>query len=316
MRKAVLFVCISAGLISSETHLPFVSCDLRGQLGNQLFQIATTLAYAWDHHAYPIFPVLEDEDNPNPVFGLKYNRERIFFRLDASKPTRPFMHFYGNWEAVWHDPSPIPFYPDLQLRGYQMSWRRFDHYRERLLEIFAPSAKISAYLKDKYGELIAHPKTVALHVRTYSLRLHNSKQFPFLGLEYYRKAMELFPVDAVFVVFSDRINWCKKHFSQLAKTIIYIENNDRIEDFFLMSMMKHQIIANSTFSWWAAYLNKNPDKIVVAPSSYMHPDIYAYPLRQPNDFYLPNWQMVRPDYDQPYPEDMTLYDTTQSSDGN
>lgn len=124
------------------------------------------------------------------------------------------------------------------------------------------------------------------------------------------------PPDAIFVVFSDRINWCKKHFPALEKTFVFIEGNDPIDDLFLMSMMKHHILANSSFSWWGAYLDKSRGKIVVAPESWMHPDLYPYPLRHPNDFYLPDWIMAAPDFSAPYPADMTSYDVTQSLDGD
>ena len=289
---------------------------MRGQLGNQLFQIATTLAYAWDNDAHPIFPDLNIEDQRDSSFGLRYNRDRFFFRLDASEPSRPVNNLYGNWDIPWHNSDFIPFQEDLRLVGYLMSWKRFNHYRDKILEILSPSPAVLSHLTKKYSDLISNPHTVSVHVRTYAPHLHTSKVLPFLGLEYYRRALERFPSDSTFVVFSDRINWCKVHFPALGKSFIFVEGNDRVEDLFLMSMMRHHIIANSTFSWWAAYLSQNPNKIIVAPESWMHPDTYAYPLRQPNDFYLPDWLMVGADYGQPYPEDMTWYDQTNSLDGN
>ena len=85
------------------------------------------------------------------------------------------------------------------------------------------------------------------------------------GKEYFQKAISLFSQDALFVVFSNDINWCKTNLQGLAKNLIFIENEPYYHDFYLMSLCKHQIISNSSFSWWAAYLNRNPDKIVIAP---------------------------------------------------
>ena len=290
---------------------PYVTSNLQGQLGNQLFQIATALAYAWDFDAIPVFPDLNRHD-----FRLSYHRDRIFFRLSAKTPSRLFIKTFN--ESSWDSPTRIPNYnADIQLNGYFSSWAHFDHYRQRILEKFAPSDAIEDYLQAKYGDLISHPNTVSLHVRTFNYMIHHTKTHPFLGLEYYQMAIQLFPPDTIFVIFSDRINWCKQHFPQLNNNFVFIEGNDAVADLFLMSMMKHHIIANSTFSWWGAYLNHNPHKIIVAPKSWHHPDLGIAPEPQPNQFYFDDWIVLSPNYDEPYPEDMTWYDhTTQSLDGN
>jgi len=280
--------------IITNQDLPYVTCDIKGGLGNQIFEIATTLAYAWDYGAHAVFPDL-NPDNSN----VRSPHRTFFFRLDTSIPARPFSATYQ--EMSWHSSEIIPFREDQKLIGYFQSWRRFDHYRDKLLELLAPSESVLSNLKQKYGELLSHPNSVGIHVRTFARWLHEEKMHSFVGLEYYQRAMDRFPPDTLFVIFSDRINWSKKHFSKLEKSCVFIESNDEIEDFFLMSMMKHQIIPNSTFSWWAAYINRNPDKIVIAPEQWA-------PFAPSNEFYLPDWQLVPANYEDPYPADMTDYD--------
>lgn len=311
---ALFFVFAPTRQISSEETpeyrvSPYVTCDLRGGIGNQLFQIATTLSYAWDYDAIAIFPDLNRSDS-----NLSFHRNEIFFRLDASGASRPFLSSFQ--ESTWHSSEKIPFQYDQKLFGYFQSWKHFDHHRDRILSVLAPSQSVLSYLTTKYSDLISSPNTVSIHVRTFNSVLHGSKLHPFLGLEYYKKAIDLFPPDMIFVVFSDRINWCKKHFTQFERRFVFVEGNNAIQDLFLMSMMKHHINANSSFSWWGAYLNQNPGRMVIVPQSMMHPDLYAFPLVQPNEFYLPDWVLVPPNFDAPYPIDMTWYDITQSFDGN
>lgn len=83
--------------------------------------------------------------------------------------------------------------------------------------------------------------------------------------DYYKRAMSLFPGEK-FVIFSDDPEYCKEKFT--GDNIQVMDMGDEIEDFNLLASCKHQIIANSTFSWWAAYLNPNPSKIVVAPRNW------------------------------------------------
>lgn len=283
-------------ILASEEPLPYVTCTFYGQLGNQLFEIATTLAHAWDHHTIPIFPDLNRTDSNIPI-----NREKIFFRLDASPLPRPILHQYQHMLSF--SKVDIPYHPDQHIMGLFQSWRYFHHHRDKILEIFAPSPEELSFLKSKYANLLKYPLTVGIHIRTFNKQWSHS--IPFVGLDYYRKAIKLFPRNAIFVVFSDRINWCKHHFQQFNRPMIFIDKQDHVDDLYLMSMLKHNIIGNSTFSWWAAYLNKNPQKIVVAPN--------YYTLALESDVNMPDWVVISNDPYTPFPTDILDYDIVSKS---
>ena len=93
-----------------------------------------------------------------------------------------------------------------------------------------------------------------------------------LPFDYYDKAIK-FLTDNIknpaFYIFSDDIEWVKNNF-KIDFPSVYIQNalDKDYEDMRLMSQCKHHIIANSTFSWWGAWLDTNPDKIVIAPERY------------------------------------------------
>ncbi|MBF8263342.1 MAG: hypothetical protein HW387_1007 [Parachlamydiales bacterium] len=290
---------------------PLVTCRIFGQMGNQLFQIATTLAFAWDHGAIAVFPELHKKED-----RIAYNRDRIFHRLNTSMPPRPFINGFNEKNA--YSPLRIPFKKDLVLCGYFQSWKHFHHHRDQLLTTFAPSEKILDKLHRKYQDLLELPNTVAVHVRTHNKKLHDIKLHPFMGFDYFQNAMDSFPEDAQFVVFSERMGWCKKNFHEKC---IFIEGNDGIEDFFLMSMMKHVIIANSSYSWWAAYLNQNPNKIIVAPQSFVDPvPDPRFPAKQNNlfnneDVYFPDWKLIPVNFSEPYPFDMPDFPTQSVNNG-
>lgn len=297
---ALPILSISAGAHQQEGRTaPYVSCEVLGQLGNQLFEIATTLAYAWDYGAIPIFPSLNQEGANRP-----YNRDNFFFRLDSSTPAPPWKHHFH--EQYYCSAEPIPCQPDLFLEGsYLQCWQRFDHHRNKLLEVFAPSASYLEEIQIKYGDLLEHPNTVAIHVRASCKNKHETQGFTFVGMSYYQYAASFFPEDALFVIFSDRIGWCRHHF-EFCKNVVFIEGNDHILDLFLMSMMKHNIIGNSTFSWWGAYLNANPSKTVIAPYPWNHPHLGLSPPNK-KEYFPPDWIILPIDDDVQYPEDMSTY---------
>lgn len=275
------------------------------QLGNQLFCVASALGYAWDHDFIPVFPFL-NEKGANRIF----NRDHLFFRLDPSLPRRIRKVYYDmSWSY-----KPIPqFKRDVLLVGPFMSWKYFHHHRKSLIEILLPSEEIQEYLKAKYKDLIVSPITVGIHVRTSDKTTHDA--IPFQGLRYFEKAMRHFPEESLFVIFSDRINWCKKHFKEHfpEKNLIFIEGNNHIQDLFLLSMMKNHILSNSTFSWWGAYLHEGDSQLVCVPEIWFHP-VFEAVLE---DICLPEWRVIPHDcFQESYPEDMYWYDERSASVDN
>ena len=86
-----------------------------------------------------------------------------------------------------------------------------------------------------------------------------------------------------FIIFSDDIKWCKNNF--IGDKFTFIEGEKDYIDLWLMSLCNHNIIANSSFSWWGAWLNQNPNKKVIAPINWFGPEKKL----NPKDIYCKNW---------------------------
>ncbi len=311
-------VCLLLSVCSAEEgYIGVKTCG--GQLGNQLFDVAATVAYAWDHELTPVFPDFKSQEN-----NLAYNYSQVFFRLDREKES-PFplpLHTVEN-------PGFVQLSQDLKnvlLDGGLFSWKYFDHHREAIQKLFEPKEELVEKLAAKYGELIGAENTVAVHVRSYSKAVHETG-LHFVGFAYFKEAMDQFSKDSLFVVFSDRIQWAKANFQKRFpdKQFVFIEGNDYIEDFYLMSMMKHQIVSRSSFSWWSAYLNKNLEKQIYVPilkeegiRGFLKP--YAKQLLTffgkvfwwDENYWLPEWSKLFYSLE-PYPEDLYSYGDESTS---
>lgn len=166
----------------------------------------------------------------------------------------------------------IPYEKDLSLNGYWQSERYFADCKDYIREMFEPSDEVIANLRSKYSNVIDADNTCSIHVRRGDYLKHPNHH-PVVSLMYCMKALKKMPKGTKFIVFSDDIQWCKENF--MGDMFSFPEPQEDIYDFYLMSMCKNNIIANSSFSWWAAWLNKNPNKIVVAPSRWFG-DAYAH----------------------------------------
>ena len=88
-------------------------------------------------------------------------------------------------------------------------------------------------------------------------------------MSYYKKAMATFDSGSVFLIISDDITWCKKHFR--GENFFFVDDEPPIVDLYLQSLCTHNIISNSSFGWWGAWLNPNPEKKIVCPTPWFAP---------------------------------------------
>ena len=93
---------------------------------------------------------------------------------------------------------------------------------------------------------------------------------PYVG-DPHRRDFEIFADKYYEIIFSDDIGWCKENLSDLNNDVVFVEGHRDYEDLFMMSYCDHNITSNSSFSWWRAWLNTNPLKIVVAPKNWFGP---------------------------------------------
>jgi hypothetical protein len=204
-----------------------------GRLGNQLFRIAATVALASAHGDRYVFPPWEYEG----VFNLHGCFSDCI-----------------TWDCVWQEPAfhyqPIVYRPNMDLRGFFQSERYFGHCRNLIRSLLSPAICIPT-----------QRGVCGVHVRRGDY-LSERALHPPLSLSYYRRAMTLFP-ESSFLVFSDDIDWCRFVFR--GRRFAFAPGNPDYVDLALMASCQDNIIANSSFSWWAAWLNDNPDKRIVAP---------------------------------------------------
>lgn len=244
---------------------PFIIGRLwAGQLGNQFFQIAAAYNLALEHDAEAYFPDLASKT----IDGIPTNYKQVFFRFNATTPKDPIQAYYVEPSYSYH---PIPYSPNLCIQGYFQSEKYFVKNKQKILELFAPSEEIKNTLEKKY-EFLKLPNTVAVHMRYYLREDPEQKMYPTYGREYFEKAILKFPEDSLYIVCSNSIEWAKKILEGIPRKILFIENEPYYHDLYLMSLCKHNIISNSSFSWWAAYLNPNPQKIVIAPPAWNTPN--------------------------------------------
>lgn len=161
----------------------------------------------------------------------------------------------------------------IVIDGYFQSYSPFKGYEKEIIKEF----KFKSHILNKSQQIINFYKNpVSIHVRRGDYVKHPG--YWVVTPEYIQEALDKFNDDEyTFLVFSDDIEWCKQVFPE---GVIFIEGNNQFEDLCIMSLCDHNIIANSSYSWWGAFLNQNPNKKVIAPKNWFSDkkDVsYLYP---------------------------------------
>lgn len=165
---------------------------------------------------------------------------------------------------------------NVYLMGYWQSELYFNNIRNILLDEFTLKKDLREQSM-KIFEKISVSNSVSLHVRRgdYVSNSNTMKTHGVCSLNYYNQAIQLLKdkyMDLTYFIFSDDKTWVKENLKITGKTY-YVDHNDaehNYEDLFLMSSCKHNVIANSSFSWWGAWLNKNQNKIIIAPKMWFN----------------------------------------------
>lgn len=280
---------------------------LMGGLGNQMFQYAVGRSLTVKHktnlkldlsflqnppknithrpYELNVFNIQSDIANKSeidkfiPNNKILYNIKRITGLKGVIK--EPHLHFY---EGLLSAPD------NSYLIGYWQSEKYFKEVEDIIRKDFDIKLKATG-INQKMIEKINNYNSVSIHVRRGDY-ISNPKANKFHGtppLEYYEKAIEKMDthVDKPhFFVFSDDPSWTKDHL-QFEYPMTFISHNPdekSYEDLRLMSLCKHNIIANSTFSWWGAWLNQNTEKMVIVPKKW-----FSDPSINTNDIIPVSW---------------------------
>ena len=273
-----------------------------GGLGNQMFQYAfarkLSIEYKTDLLLDTTF--LEDKsfkenftyrdfelDKFNVHVNIAQTIDLIKFKENRLKKIIHFLFSFTPFKPKYQYLREPHFYffkkalrvsINTYLDGYWQSEKYFLSIRDKLLVDFWPKDNVS----DKTKEVALKIKScnaISLHVRQgdYVSNAHNNSYHGTCSVEYYNDAIKLmgnhFP-DATFYIFSDEPDWFNENITTTFP-IEYVTHNrgkDSYQDIYLMSLCKHNIIANSSFSWWGAWLNTYKDKIVIAPKKWFKND--------------------------------------------
>ena len=167
---------------------------------------------------------------------------------------------------------------DIYLDGYWQNEKYFLEIREDILKDFTPRESNTLEV-EKYLEQINSTNSISIHVRRGDYAKH--PEIGILDISYYQDAVNYINdrvESPTFYIFSNDLKWCEENFNFINTKVFVNKTKSEIEDMILMKSCQHNIIANSSFSWWSAWLNINAKKIIVAPKKWMaiNPNKYKW----------------------------------------
>lgn len=284
-----------------------VYTNIHGGLGNQLFQYAIGRSISIKNGVKLKLDISLMNGYDLRTFGLNkfkfsgeiatlsevkyYSSNNKYFNkiLQSIYSKTPFGgNFYCEQNEFVFDPRVMNITKGY-ITGYWQSYKYFDAIRSTLLKDLKIKEELN--LKNiKVLEKINGSNSVSLHIRRgdYVNNSKNNRLYNVFGIEYYNKAINFINhkvENPYFFVFSDDLEWASENIN-IDGQVEFVNVNSTINpefDLMLMSNCKHNIIANSTFSWWAAYLNENSRKNVIAPNKWMST------ISDLEDLYPSNW---------------------------
>lgn len=262
-----------------------------GGLGNQLFQYATGRAISkhfntelaldiTSFETYNLHKYGLDNFNINQKIASKNEIAKYIDNSILGKIVRKISHLssrkYYHEKTILYDKNVFLTSGNIYIDGYWQSEKYFLSIKDILLQELIAKNILSGE-NEKIADQIKNSQSISLHIRRgdYVSNLITNQKHGTCGLDYYEAAIQFIITKANhphFFVFSDDPSWVIENL-KINHPTTYINHNgveNNFEDIRLMSLCNHNIIANSTFSWWGAWLNKNENKIIIAPKKWFN----------------------------------------------
>lgn len=290
-----------------------VTVLLSGGLGNQMFQYAAAKALAKRLDAslaFDLYPLIKNTRATIRSYELG------IFNIDAPvKSTvrgkflvkaHPFVQkhrsffqqlgFFTDTYAILYQPVFDTMKGDIIMSGYFQNERYFEAIKDDLRKNFTFKYPLDEKNRTLTKE-VSSTESVAVHIRRgdYVTNKDSVSNFVTCDKSYYEQSIRLISEkvkNPAFYVFSEEIDWVKENLNFEDSTVVFVDWNrgkDSYRDMQLMSLCKHNIIANSSFSWWGAWLNANKEKVVIAPSQWFREEKKNALL---DDFFPKGWTKI------------------------
>ena len=270
-----------------------------GRLGNQMFEFAALRGISAKHNYEFCIPPSSHKGIENYSLHQCFKLDHIPVGFIEGEKYSIEKHFHYDDELVLNCPDEISLY------GFFQSEKYFKHISEIVKKDFTFHDDIINPCKEFISDI---KDPIMLHVRRGDPNLVDprgfkwayvncSDQHPVQTIEYYEKALSRFEDNQSVIVFSDSPEWVKEQEFFSDERFYISEPQDKYSDgsytpyvdLCLMSLCSHAIIANSSMSWWGAWLISNPNKKVIAPKMWFGP---AYADKDTKDLYCDDWEII------------------------
>jgi hypothetical protein len=260
------------------------SSHLMGGLGNQLFQISHTLSQSWKHGVGCYFlPKSETPGNGNQPTKYLDNifRDITFKDEDVFDVMLRERHFNEANIQIPNDKS-------IKFWGYFQSSKNFFNFDEKIKNIFGPTSDFKNKILKKYPEL--NDVSTSIHVRRGDY-LTISNILPVVDKSYFDYCLKQIENIGKIYIFTNDSEWVTENLNY--ENSVIVSDLEDYEELWMMSLCTNNIISNSSFSWWSAFLNRNENKKVFVPNIWFGPNgIHPY-----NNIYEPSWEKINVYYE-------------------
>lgn len=256
--------------------------DLFGGMGNQMFQYAAAYRLALAQNTELVLNTYALRHDRLRNFSLSpywINNQIVDFYLPEASALKKYIygipgkiHHFNEKVEFEFDPEIIKLRDHQHLCGYWQNPKYFEDIREVIQSVYSLRSPSSAFLHLQKN--IRSGLSVSMHIRRGDFlgKSFVRHKHDVCDVKYYEDAIQhinsLIEADYTLYIFSDDAYWSRQHFSKY-NNVHFIQLPSDAEELILMSECRHNIIANSTFSWWAAWLNRHTDKIVIAPEPWL-----------------------------------------------